>query len=74
MVIEALQTKMFDPDEKVRAATCKVYSHLDYETALHHVSKGTLQVVVGRGLDKKVVRPIYYPLKRTKADHPNYVA
>lgn len=54
MVVEALQTKMFDPDEKVRAATCKVYSNLDYETALHHVSKDTLQVVVGRGLDKKV--------------------
>jgi sister-chromatid-cohesion protein PDS5 len=46
--------KSYDPDEKVRAAVCKVYSHLDYEAALHHVSQEQLRSVVGRGLDKKV--------------------
>ncbi|KZT68344.1 hypothetical protein DAEQUDRAFT_812146 [Daedalea quercina L-15889] len=50
---EVMQQKLFDPDEKVRAAVCKLYSQLDYETALHHVSSGMLRAVAGRGLDKK---------------------
>ncbi|THH15253.1 hypothetical protein EW146_g5196 [Bondarzewia mesenterica] len=50
---EVLQAKLLDPDEKVRAAVCKLYSQLDYETALHHVSKAQLQSIAGRGLDKK---------------------
>ncbi|EGO03586.1 hypothetical protein SERLA73DRAFT_46084 [Serpula lacrymans var. lacrymans S7.3] len=50
---EMLRTKLLDPDEKVRAAVCKVYSQLDYETALHHVSEMQLRSVAGRGLDKK---------------------
>lgn len=48
-----LRDKVLDPDEKVRAAVCKVYSQLDYESALHHVSQTQLQAVAGRGLDKK---------------------
>ncbi|KAF8970162.1 armadillo-type protein [Flammula alnicola] len=52
---DLLKAKIFDPDEKVRAASCKVYSHLDYEGALHHVSEEQLRAVVGRGLDKKRV-------------------
>ena len=43
-----------DPDEKVRAAACKLYSQLDYEAALHHVSEAQLRTVAGRGMDKKV--------------------
>ncbi|KAF9559464.1 hypothetical protein CPC08DRAFT_763333 [Agrocybe pediades] len=50
---ELLRTKFLDPDEKVRAAACKVYSHLDYEAALHHVSEEQLKHVAERGLDKK---------------------
>lgn len=50
----AIQHKLFDPEEKVRAAVCKLYSQLDYETALHHVSLDMLRAVAGRGLDKKV--------------------
>ncbi|PSR74380.1 hypothetical protein PHLCEN_2v9888 [Hermanssonia centrifuga] len=49
----ALQIKLLDPDEKVRAAVCKLYSQLDYETALHHVSENMLNSVAGRGVDKK---------------------
>lgn len=49
-----LTTKILDPDEKVRAATCKVYSQLDYEAALHHVSESQLRGIAGRFLDKKV--------------------
>lgn len=49
-----LTEKVFDPDEKVRAAVCKVYSQLDYESALHHVGKKQLLDIAGRGLDKKV--------------------
>ena len=52
--VDFLKTKILDPDEKVRAATCKVYSQLDYEAALHHVSESQLRGVAGRGLDKKV--------------------
>ena len=51
---DALKLKLLDPDEKVRAAVCKVYSQLDYETALHHVSEAQLRAVAGRGVDKKV--------------------
>lgn len=51
---ELLKSKIYDPDEKVRAATCKVFSHLDYEGALHHVSEDLLKELAGRGLDKKV--------------------
>jgi hypothetical protein len=51
---EILGAKLLDPDEKVRAAVCKLYSQLDYETALHHVSEAQLRRVAERGLDKKV--------------------
>ena len=51
---ETLGAKLLDPDEKVRAAVCKLYSQLDYETALHHVSEAQLRRVAERGLDKKV--------------------
>ncbi|KAH9968243.1 armadillo-type protein [Russula dissimulans] len=52
-VEEILSAKLLDPDEKVRAAVCKLYSQLDYETALHHVSEAQLRRVAERGLDKK---------------------
>ncbi|KAI0280430.1 armadillo-type protein [Russula aff. rugulosa BPL654] len=52
-VEETLSGKLLDPDEKVRAAVCKLYSQLDYETALHHVSEAQLRRVAERGLDKK---------------------
>jgi sister-chromatid-cohesion protein PDS5 len=52
--LDALSSKLLDPDEKVRAAVCKIYSQLDYETALLHVSKEQLQAVASRGADKKV--------------------
>ena len=54
VISEALQAKLLDPDEKVRAAACRVFSQLDYETALHHVSEGQLRAIAGRGADKKV--------------------
>ncbi|KAI0824810.1 armadillo-type protein [Trametes gibbosa] len=50
---EALLGKLFDPDEKVRAALCKLFSQLDYEAALHHISVDVLKGLAGRGLDKK---------------------
>lgn len=45
---------MLDGDDKVRAAVCKVYAHLDYETALHHVSVEQLKQLSERMLDRKV--------------------
>ncbi|KIK94536.1 hypothetical protein PAXRUDRAFT_827895 [Paxillus rubicundulus Ve08.2h10] len=50
---DMLQLKLLDPDEKVRAAVCKVYSQIDYETALHYVSEAQLRAIAGRGMDKK---------------------
>ncbi|GBE89081.1 armadillo-type protein [Sparassis latifolia] len=50
---EALRLKLLDPDEKVRAAVCKLYYQLDYETVLHYVSEKQLHSVAGRCLDKK---------------------
>lgn len=43
-----------DADEKVRAAICKVFGSLDYETALHHLKKSTLETVAARLSDKKI--------------------
>ncbi|KAG6833054.1 hypothetical protein H0H87_012065 [Tephrocybe sp. NHM501043] len=53
VVEEALLQKLLDPDEKVRAAVCRVYGQLDYETALHHVSEKELRALGERGADKK---------------------
>lgn len=53
---EAFAAKLLDPDDKVRAAVCRVYAQLDYETALHHVKADQLRAVAGRGVDKKVRR------------------
>uniref|UniRef100_D8QDI4 Uncharacterized protein n=1 Tax=Schizophyllum commune (strain H4-8 / FGSC 9210) TaxID=578458 RepID=D8QDI4_SCHCM len=50
---EALQSKLLDPDEKVRAAVCRVYAQLDYETVLHHVGEDQLRAIAGRGVDKR---------------------
>ncbi|KAL0574121.1 Sister chromatid cohesion protein pds5 [Marasmius crinis-equi] len=54
---EAFETmlgrKLMDPDEKVRAAVCKLYSELDYETASHHVSSQQLKAVIARVADRK---------------------
>ncbi|KAJ3999568.1 armadillo-type protein [Lentinula boryana] len=53
-VIEsALNGKLLDPDEKIRAAVCKIYSQLDYETAVHHLSEHHLKAIAGRVADKK---------------------
>ncbi|KAG6864378.1 hypothetical protein C0991_010047 [Blastosporella zonata] len=53
VVEEALKAKLLDPDEKVRAAVCRVYGQLDFETALHHVSEEQLRALGERGADKK---------------------
>lgn len=55
-VEDALAGKLLDPDDKVRAAVCRVYAQLDYETALHHVKTEQLRAVAERGLDKKVCK------------------
>ncbi|KAI0790526.1 armadillo-type protein [Abortiporus biennis] len=50
---DALHAKLLDPEEKVRAAVCKLYSELDYEVALHHVSGKQLRSVANRAIDRK---------------------
>jgi hypothetical protein len=45
--------KILDPDDKVRAAVCKLYGALDYETAAHHVEEEQLKLVADRCKDKK---------------------
>lgn len=51
---DALQSKLLDPDDKIRSAVCRLYFQLDYETALHHVSTEQLKMVSSRGIDRKV--------------------
>ncbi|GLB39171.1 putative cohesin-associated protein pds5 [Lyophyllum shimeji] len=53
VIEESLLSKCLDPDEKVRAAVCRIYGQLDYETALHHVSETQLRAMAERGADKK---------------------
>lgn len=50
----ALLEKLTDVEDKVRAATCKVFGALDYEVAAHHVSVETLKSLGDRLRDKKV--------------------
>ena len=64
-LVEAVQSKLLDGDEKVRAAACRIYAQLDYETALHHVSLDQLKQVSERIMDRKVGRP------RTVISHPS---
>lgn len=45
---------MLDPDEKVRAAACRIYSQMDYETALHYVTLEQLRDLAERTRDKRV--------------------
>ncbi|KAF8325800.1 armadillo-type protein [Cantharellus anzutake] len=52
-VAEVLRSKMLDTDDKVRAAACRIYSHMDYETALHNVTTDQLKELAQRILDKK---------------------
>ena len=52
--VEGLAEKLVDPDEKVRAAACKMIGEFDYETSLHHIQKNTLIQVGHRCRDKKV--------------------
>ncbi len=49
-----MKVKIFDPDDKIRAAVCKAYGELDFETATYHASEDMLRKVGDRLLDKKV--------------------
>ena len=49
-----MKAKVLDPDDKVRAAVCKAYGELDFETAAYHVSETMLRKIGERLLDKKV--------------------
>lgn len=60
-MLDALSAKLLDPDEKVRAAVCRLYSQLEYEVALHHVSESQWRAIAERGLDKKVVVRTSFP-------------
>lgn len=68
---ESLAIKLLDPDEKVRAAVCKLYSELDYETALHYVTAEQLRAVGERTVDKKVRRTDFI---RSKLRHSSPIA
>lgn len=49
-----MKAKIFDPDDKVRAAVCKAYGELDFETAAYHASEAMLRKLGERLLDRKV--------------------
>ncbi|KAK8847427.1 hypothetical protein IAR55_005285 [Kwoniella newhampshirensis] len=48
-----LVDRLEDADERVRAAVCRILGSMDYETALHHLGKQTLQAVGARLSDKR---------------------
>ncbi|CAG8513577.1 2415_t:CDS:10 [Paraglomus occultum] len=50
---DAIRSKMSDPDEKVRIAFCKIFSQIDYESALKLVDKELLEVLGSRCRDRK---------------------
>ena len=52
--LDAMLAKAMDPDDKVRAAVCKAYGELDFETSAYHASELMLRTIAGRCLDKKV--------------------
>ncbi|CAG8556181.1 7930_t:CDS:10 [Paraglomus brasilianum] len=50
---DAIRSKMSDPDEKVRIAFCKIFSQIDYESALKLADKELLEVLGSRCRDRK---------------------
>lgn len=50
----AIAEKLNDVDDRVRGAVCKMLGSLDYETAAHHVTLGTMRALGERLLDRKV--------------------
>lgn len=59
-----------DSNEQVRAAICKVFGQLDYETTLHQISIDTLKAVGLRLGDKKVGRSTLSIAKLTIGHRP----
>jgi sister chromatid cohesion protein PDS5 len=49
-----MKAKILDPDDKVRAAVCRAYGDLDFETAAYHASEAILRKLGERLRDKKV--------------------
>ncbi|KAF8999085.1 armadillo-type protein [Cyathus striatus] len=58
LVEESLKAKIMDPDEKVRAATCRIYAQMDYESVLHHVSEDLLKTVAGHAVRVEALNAI----------------
>lgn len=54
VLLEAIISKMSDPDDKVRIAVCKVFSQLEYECASKLVEKGLFVELAKRCRDRKV--------------------
>ena len=54
LCLEVLKKLLSDPDEKVRLAACQIFEEIDYETACHHVSRRSLEVLGERTVDRKV--------------------
>jgi sister-chromatid-cohesion protein PDS5 len=55
-----LANKIFDPDERVRTAVCRLFGDLPYETLITHVHAKHLRSVGDRIMDKKVSCSVYY--------------
>lgn len=53
-IYETLHGKLTDPDEKIRAAACAAFQHVDYEAALHSFDGSILAALAERIQDKKV--------------------
>lgn len=53
LVKGALRDKLMDPEEKIRAAACSAFQHIDYEAAIHSLGKDLLLQLSGRIRDRK---------------------
>ncbi|KAI8352060.1 hypothetical protein BD560DRAFT_477874 [Blakeslea trispora] len=53
-LIECYKDRLFDPDERVRAATCKVIGEVSIGQDIKHLDRGLLEIVSERSKDKKI--------------------
>lgn len=65
-IYDILHSKLVDPDEKVRAAACAAFQHVDYEAALHSFGLDLLQSLGERIQDRKVSQTLRDRVRTTE--------
>ena len=60
IILEAIISKISDPDDKVRITVCKVFGQLEYECASKLVGKELFIELAKRCRDVKVIKCSFY--------------